>query len=80
MGDFRGADFAIQDWSYDDNNDFIEVEVITETTIEKITPKKKTIKVKTDDFNFFNGVNKALNNPDLSPIPIPIKEIISKNK
>ena len=46
---------------------------------EDITPKKKTIKVITGDFNFFNGVNNALNSPDLSPIPIPIKDIISKN-
>ena len=38
MGDFRGADFVVQDWSYNDNNDFIEVEVITETTIELIQP------------------------------------------
>ena len=44
MGDFRGADFAIQDWSYDDNNDFIEVEVITETTIEKMTQSNPALR------------------------------------
>ena len=46
---------------------------------DEITPIKKTRKVKTDDFNFLSGVNKALNKPDLSPIPIPIKEVINKN-
>ena len=46
-----------------------------------VTDKNSTVSdfIKTDDFNFLSGVNKALNKPDLSPIPIPIKEVINKN-